>query len=260
LSTNNIMNSLNDLSNNFGFSDKVKYVIVDEFGGIKIFDFNNLNSVAQLPYLLTCSPADEFFVRNRSNKIEPLTLRSSEIKPKRVLNDSNIENLGQINWYSEIPLASKITKNLQKTVFIPNYSGLVNDNFSKIYRHSGYYGPITRDIELFDSPTFENTDTNYKFDMDLSYFGLMRQRIISKVNRGGNLLKLRNNQKLKSIYPMVDEYGYHLADFFIFKSTWDFEYHYETQDYEIEESSVLTKSIQVDVNDVLFRNNNNRLL
>lgn len=260
LSTNNFMNCLNDLSNNFGFSDKVKYVIVDENGKLKIYDFNNLDTISDLPYILTCLPPDEFYVRNRSNILTPLTLKPSELKPKRILNDSNIENIGQLNWYNGMHLATSIEKNIQKNVFLPNYSGLVNDNFFKVYRHSGYYEPITRNIELFDSPQFFHSQTNYKFDTDLTNFGLMRQRVVSKVNRRGNLLKLRNNSKLKSIYPMVDEFGYHLIDFFIFKSSWDFEYHVETIEPEVEESTLVTKVDTIDVNDKTFRNNNSNLL
>ena len=55
----------------------------------------------------------------------------------------------------------------------------------------------------------------------------MKQRILSKVNRKESILKLKNNSTYDSIYPMLDEYGYMVADFFIFKSTWDFEYHIE---------------------------------
>ncbi len=68
---------------------------------------------------------------------------------------------------------------------------------------------------------------NYVFDTELSLFGVMKQRVISKVNRGENILKLRNNETYDSIYPMLDEYGYMVADFFIFKSTWDYEFHIE---------------------------------
>lgn len=69
---------------------------------------------------------------------------------------------------------------------------------------------------------------NYVFDDNLSLFGVMKQRVISKINRKENILKLRNNQTYDSIYPMLDEYGYMVADYFIFKSTWDLEYHLET--------------------------------
>lgn len=79
---------------------------------------------------------------------------------------------------------------------------------------------------------------NYTFDTNLSLFGVMKQRVISKVNRKENILKLRNDETYDSIYPMLDEYGYMIADFFIFKSTWDFEYHVEVNKPQI--SSVPT--------------------
>jgi hypothetical protein len=65
---------------------------------------------------------------------------------------------------------------------------------------------------------------NYKFDTDLSDFGLMLERRVRKVNRKGSVLKLQTN----SIYPMLDEFGYTFMDFFIFRSTWDQGYHFET--------------------------------
>lgn len=79
---------------------------------------------------------------------------------------------------------------------------------------------------------------NYHFDTSLSLFGVMRQRVLSKVNRKENILKLRNNNTYNSIYPMLDEYGYLVADFFIFKSNWDLEYHVEAYNPKI--SSVPT--------------------
>lgn len=70
---------------------------------------------------------------------------------------------------------------------------------------------------------------NYVFDTSLSLFGVMKQRLISKVNTTNNILKLRNNDSFNSIYPMLDEYGYMVADYFIFKSTWDYLYHYNVE-------------------------------
>lgn len=67
----------------------------------------------------------------------------------------------------------------------------------------------------------------YKFNENLTLFGVVKERIISKVNRKENILKLRNDSSNLSIYPMLDEFGYLVSDFFIFKSTWDFEYHVE---------------------------------
>lgn len=69
---------------------------------------------------------------------------------------------------------------------------------------------------------------NYKFDIELTYFGVMKERKFRKVNRIQSLLKLREVKDIKSIYPMIDEFGYSFSDFFIFKSTWDHEYSIET--------------------------------
>jgi hypothetical protein len=80
--------------------------------------------------------------------------------------------------------------------------------------------PTFYDIQLFDN--------NKKFDTELTNFGIMYERKIQKINRGGSVLKLRNDQSTKSIYPMIDEFGLTFVDFFIFSSTWDWSYHYET--------------------------------
>jgi hypothetical protein len=260
LSANNFMKSINDLSNKFGFSDLVKYVVVREDSTVEIYDFNNPNSIKNIPYLLSCYQPDTFTVKLKSLTKNPATLRSSEVKPKRLLNDSNIENLSQLNYYNEMHLASTITQKLDNVVLNDNFSGLRNQNYGIIYRHSGYYSPILRNIELFDSPSLTQSDTNYKFDTELSDFGIMKQRIVSKVNRKSNLLKLKDSRNLKSIYPMIDEFGYHTVDFFIFKSTWDLQYHYECNNYE---PPVITNQIVAKVkktNTQEFRNNNSKLL
>lgn len=69
---------------------------------------------------------------------------------------------------------------------------------------------------------------NYKFDTDLTKFGMMLERKVRKVNRKGSVLKLKSSRDYKSIYPMLDEFGYTFMDFFIFRSTWDQGYHFET--------------------------------
>jgi hypothetical protein len=69
---------------------------------------------------------------------------------------------------------------------------------------------------------------NYKFDTDLTKFGMMIERKVRKVNRKGSVLKLRSTNNENSIYPMLDEFGYTFMDFFIFRSTWDQGYHFET--------------------------------
>lgn len=68
----------------------------------------------------------------------------------------------------------------------------------------------------------------YSFDTTLTDFGMMKERKVRKVNRNKNVLKLSVFKDVDSIYPMVDEFGYTFADFFIFKSSWDLEYYLET--------------------------------
>jgi hypothetical protein len=69
---------------------------------------------------------------------------------------------------------------------------------------------------------------NYKFDTSLTDFGIVKERKMRKVNRMGSVLKLSEVKDTNSIYPMIDEFGYSFSDFFIFKSSWDLNYHLET--------------------------------
>jgi len=86
---------------------------------------------------------------------------------------------------------------------------------------------------------------NYKFAIDLTYFGVMKERKFRKVNRVQSLLKLREVKDTKSIYPMIDEFGYSFTDFFIFKSTWDYEYSIETILSKIDKPKSIISNIQV---------------
>ena len=79
-----------------------------------------------------------------------------------------------------------------------------------------------------ESSFYDTIYGNYKFDTDLTKFGMMIERKVRKVNRKGSVLKLRASGDNNSIYPMLDEFGYTFMDFFIFRSTWDQGYHFET--------------------------------
>jgi len=98
--------------------------------------------------------------------------------------------------------------------------------------------PESYNINYIDpcEKTLKMRKGNYTFDTDLSLFGIKQQRVIQKVNEIDNVLKLRNDESFSSIYPMLDEYGYMVADFFIFKSTWDFIYHYKTENAKLSSS------------------------
>ena len=69
---------------------------------------------------------------------------------------------------------------------------------------------------------------NYKFDTDLTDFGIVKERKFRKVNRLGSVLKLSEVKDTNSIYPMIDEFGYPLSVFLIFNPPGDLNYHLET--------------------------------
>lgn len=240
LTAANFIRQINDLDSKYDFSDYTSYVIIEENGSVKKYNYDNISN---LPYLLLCEGPDEFELRNNSLVYNIINVSNKDLKAQRFLVNGKIDNLAKLNFYNDIPLAYEITKNENTQTFGINYNGrrnvTVSDKASTLpksssnitetyYRHSGNYMPIFYDIELFKSAAEYDTNYgNYKFDENLTFFGLIKQRIISKVNRKENILKLRNSEDLKSIYPMLDEFGYLSVDSFIFKSTWDYEYHIE---------------------------------
>ena len=72
-------------------------------------------------------------------------------------------------------------------------------------------------------------DENITFNDESFQFGNMSELIYSKVNPTTNVLKIKNTEQDRSIYPMIDEYGYSYTSRFIFKSTWDSEFYLMTQ-------------------------------
>jgi hypothetical protein len=132
-----------------------------------------------------------------------------------------------LNWYNDLPYAADIQKTSITRKIIANLHGVKNYSTNILYRHNGYYMPTFYDIQLFDKQ-LNGISENTKFDTSLTEFAIMKERKVSKINRKGSILKLRNEQDLTSIYPMLDEFGYSTRDFFIFSSTWDFQYHWET--------------------------------
>lgn len=220
----NFINSLNDIKNNYGFVNKVKYVIFDG-NSTKIYDFDKINSYKNLTTLLTAEGPDEFKTRVMSLAKAPVSLTSGQIKPILSLNNGSIDTLFKANYYNNIHLASVIEKVTSDSEIIPNYSGLENKIYNTLFRYSGTYDPIFKEVELFKRGlTYSN---NSLFDTELNNFGIIKQFIISKVNRKGSVLKLKNSPNLKSIYPQLDEFGYTVNDMFIFKSTWDTGYFIE---------------------------------
>lgn len=237
----NFIKQFNDLDSFYDFVDYTSYIVIETDGTIKKYNFSN--NLENLPYIIICEEPDLFELKNDTLNYKINTLSRTQIKPLRVLIDGDIDNLEKLNYYNEIPLGCEIDRNVRERPFGVNFGGRSNISVSKnatvkpksnanisesFYRHSGNYMPIFYEIELFKQPSeFDEMYGNYKFDTSLTFFGVMKQRVISKVSRKENILKLRNQDELDSIYPMLDEFGYTVLDFFIFKSSWDLDYHIE---------------------------------
>lgn len=223
LTSTNIVNTINNINEYGGYSDSVKYVIID-VDDVKVYDNNNMD---KLPYIINCDVSPDILkVKTGSILYEPINVQSNILKSFTQLENGEISSLDLLNWYdSSIPLSSKIT---YKEIFddnIINYHGMSKNIYSCIYRYSGYYSPIFKNINLFNT----NDNYNYRFDTNLYNFGIIENVLSSKVNRDENILRLKDNLDYKSIYPMINEYGYLFLNRFIFKSNWDFKYYIETK-------------------------------
>lgn len=241
LTAANFIRQINDLDSKYDFSNYTSYVVIGEDGAVSKYNFDN--NIESLPYLIICEDPDSFELSNNTLVYKAKNLTPTDIKSLKYLVDGNIETIDKINYFNSIPISCEIDRVYEEVDFGKNYNGRSNITINKnstikpksnsnisetFYRHSGNYMPIFYNIELFKSyGEYDVLDGNYKFDENLTMFGILKQRIISKVNRKENILKLKNNDTLKSIYPMLDEFGYTLEDFFIFKSSWDFDYHVE---------------------------------
>lgn len=244
LTAYNFIQCINDISNKNGFTDFVNYIIIEEDGTLKKY---NYESIEGIPYLITCETPEEIVMKYNSISHKPIEL-PKELKPTKILDSIN-NNLSNLNFYNKIPVAAEIKPNKETTKPVSTLSGkTIRDEV--IYRFSGFYMPIFYSIELFESPkVYPNytIDSNFKFDTTLTNFGLIKERKIRKVNHKENILKLYNFKNLKSIYPMIDEFGYTTVDSFIFKSTWDTYYHYFTSNKT--EQSLKFQSAQAVIKD-----------
>ena len=124
-----------------------------------------------------------------------------------------------------------------------------------MYRYSGSYEPIFKNIPLFNTHVIwsngvSGINSNYKFDLNLRKFATIDEIIFSKVNRKSNLLRLNNAENDKSIYPMLDEFGYSYIDRNIFMSCWDKNYFIETVEPIGDEYSVIPLDIKLSVSNI----------
>ena len=240
LTAYNFIQCLNDLSNKNGFTDYVNYIIVEEDGSIKRYNYNGIEG---LPYYITCETPDEVVMKHNS-LLHKVVEMPKQLKPTMVLK-SIAPNLANLNYYNGVAVAAEINPNKDTPKPTVNFHGGKSITEEVIYRFSGFYMPLFYDIQLFDKNLFTASTGNYKFDSTLTDFGLVKERKIRKINNKGSVLKLNNVKDQNSIYPMVDEFGYTTVDTFIFKSSWDSNYHYITSNSPIIISNTRAKATMI---------------
>ena len=235
LTAYNFISSINDLNNKYGFTDAVNYIIYDENGVTSNYNSNNIQS---LPYIIKCAQPSELNIKVNSLIRNPISLNNL-LKPIKFLNNGKINDISELNYYNNIAIGIETFENKNEPLVVDIYSGNKNIKNNKIYRYDGYYMPLFYDIELFDKTSSDNR----KFDTSLTNFGIQKERIIQKVNLSQNVLKLKNDKGHKSLYPMLDEFGYTIKDFFIFKSSFDKNYY--TQIFNLNDN-IITDSNKIE--------------
>jgi hypothetical protein len=246
----NFTRILTNPSEKFGFTNFLNYVIIGEDGKLSLFreGINGSHDMKNRILRLWSSNIFTGFYVLSSYKILEEKVTKNILKPKRELINSKIEDTSQLNYYSNFPLANIGVYINPNGSLWGNYSNirpglntLPKPTINVFHRHSGNYSPIFKEIQLFKASTLTESHNNFIFDTDLTDFGMSGEIIVSKVNSFGSVLKLSNNTSQFSMYPMLDEFGYHSVRKFIFKSTWDFEYLYECIDADqIEPLQTLT--------------------
>ena len=213
LTAYNFINYINNIDK-LCFSNYIEYIIID-IDGINSYSFDN--NISNLPYLLSTIPIDK--VESRISSLIKSKNNDFNFPVNHLLGKNNLITVNTLNYFSGNYISNSITKNHNDDIITPIYSGNTNNIYKNIYRYSGDYCPIFYKIDLFKND-------NYQFNTDSENFGMMKERIISKVNGNGNLLYSLNN--VKSIYPMIDQFGYTYLDYFIFKSNWDLNFYIQT--------------------------------
>ncbi len=243
LTANNFIDVFDDMNTLSGFDSGVTYYYINSdgvsgtTGPININPNNNSgNTMKNLPGWNKVYPP---YVLNMNSPEIVRTKKQSYIKKAIKGPSTNIYNKYSTYYDNEQkqkfnviePLAREMSLNIEEnnlnTVYVSNKVSVPN----VLYRYNGTYEPIFNNIALFKnsylyfsgltSDSIKYWDSNYKFDTEFTNFGNIEELIYSKINPTISPLKLKNTDKDKSIYPMVDEYGYQYSSRFIFNSSWD---------------------------------------
>jgi uncharacterized protein YerC len=246
LTASNFIDCFNDMNTISEFESGITYYYINysgftgSTGSINIFNPNN--SMKDVP---TWGKYDPPFVLTFNEPELLETKRQSYIKnsikgPSTNIYDkySTYYDQDQRQKYNVVePLAREMTINIQENNLNTVYAFNTVATPNQLYRYNGSYEPIFNTIPIFNNTylyfsgsSIKQWDSNYKFDTTYENFGRIEELIYSKVNPEISPLKLKNTDKDKSIYPMLDEFGYQFSSRFIFNSSWDHDFYVITND------------------------------
>jgi hypothetical protein len=222
--------------------------IYDDGREPKIMSYNDTD------FLLIAELPNEVLAQENVYKTLPIGNTSSLLNinnsfKNRVLVENNTNFISDINVYNNYPIGRQIVLESDIRPYW-NLSDIADPSF---FRYDGVYAPIFKNIPLF-RPMGYNTLTkqsqvsklksgNWKFydsgsnndSPNLNGFGMLSEVIYSKVNPASNVLKIQDSLGIdKSIYPMIDEFGYDFDARYLFASTWDSNFHSLSRRVEIE--------------------------
>ncbi|MEI7425141.1 MAG: hypothetical protein WCK10_03420, partial [Candidatus Staskawiczbacteria bacterium] len=242
LTAANFLEALTDLNNVNDFESGLTYYYINPLGQsgstgpINVFqEQNSMMTVSGWtknfpPVILTTNVPQVLETKRQSYNVTPIKGPATNIYDKyfTFYDDQTKKSVSVTE-----PLAREINQNYytnnKNTVYSANS---ITNSVNLIYRYNGAYEPIFKDIPLFDCANIYNSvysghtklsywESNYKFDTLVQNFGNIEEVVFSKINPKSVPLKLKNTDQDRSIYPMVDEYGYQYSSRFIFSSSWD---------------------------------------
>jgi len=254
----NFSNALNDMNDLYNFDSGVTYYYIndDGFSGstghMNIYNTGNTMSNVEdwynifPPYILSVDFPEG--VKTKPKSYKKIGLKGPTTNIYNSYNTYYTKTTNQNLQISE-PLAREMNiVQEQDTHNTVRYGETITYN-NVVYRYNGKYEPIFKTIPIFKPSYIYNSvdsaytmsqynyfNSNYNFEYNYGRFGVVDEIMYSKVNPNTNPLKLKNSTYDKSIYPMVDEFGYQFSTRFIFSSAWDKDFY------------VITKPDQVKIN------------
>ena len=185
LTAKNFIESLNNLTLRNGFSDYIKYVVIDENGIKKQYGY--ASNLTKLPHLLLAERPEQVLVKVDS--LEVIPINETKLKPKKTLIDGKITEITQLNHFNNTHVAVDILQTNDTPNVIKNYSGMVSLSDNVIFRFSGNYMPLFYDVQLF------NTDNSVEYKrIDLMFEISCKQNVNFKFDVNGT--KLMNSYEI----------------------------------------------------------------